>query len=156
MVILSGPSLRKHDAHSLIHEAALNEAKELRKLLENSIRQGEYEKAVKVAEVSIEHWESRTLQHATSEEEGLYKDMVEENPHLEPLVTQLTRDHDLMRKMVEQMKYLLMKDNIDGKLVSLLDSLIIVDSFHNEDEVKHLLVKNENDKWDLTEGDESA
>jgi hypothetical protein len=140
---LSGPSLRKQDAHTSIHDAALNEAKELRLLLLKCLEENEKEKALRVAEVTIEHWESRTLQHAESEEEGLYKEMVEEKPYLHPLVIQLTRDHDLMRRMVDQMKNLLTNNEIDERMVSLLDSLIIVDSIHNEDEMNKLLSHNE-------------
>src|SRR6185437_9651225 len=92
-VTLSGPSLRKQDAHSSIHEAALNEAKELREIFQKCLHDGEKEKALQVVEVTIEHWESRTLKHAEAEEEGLYKDIVKENPELERTVIQLTRDH---------------------------------------------------------------
>lgn len=136
---MSGPSLKKQDAHTLIHESALNEAKELRMLVQKCLEDGQKEKALKVAEVTIEHWESRTLQHAASEEEGLYKEMVVENPYLKPLVIQLTRDHDLMRRMVEQMKNLLINEEVDERMLSLMDSLIIVDSLHNEDEMDKLL-----------------
>ncbi|MCH6269559.1 MULTISPECIES: hemerythrin domain-containing protein [Neobacillus] len=148
---MSGPSLKKQDAHDLIHESALNEAKELRMLLQKCVEDGQKEKAIKVAEVSIEHWESRTLQHASSEEEGLYKEMVTEKPHLKTLVIQLTRDHDLMRKMVEQMKALLINNEIDEKLVSLMDSLIIVDSLHNDDEMNKLLGHKEFYKLEIAE-----
>jgi hypothetical protein len=105
--LLSGPSLKKQDAHSSIHEASLNEAKELNKLFRMCIKKGENEKAFQVAEVIIEHWESRTLKHAEAEEEGLYVEMIEENPPIQHLVIQLTRDHDLMRRIVEHLKVLL-------------------------------------------------
>jgi hypothetical protein len=148
---LSGPSLRKQDAHASIHESALNEAKELRMLLQRCLTEDQNNKAVKVAEVAIEHWESRTLQHATSEEEGLYKEMVVEHPTLHPLVLQLTRDHDLMRRMVEQMKSLLINDEMDERMVSLLDTLIIVDTIHNEDELNKLLLHNKDYKLEIME-----
>lgn len=148
---MSGPSLRKQDAHTSIHESALNEAIELRMLLHKCLAENQKDKALKVAEVTIEHWESRTLQHANSEEEGLYKEMVKEKPYLQPIVLQLTRDHDLMRKMVEQMKDLLIKDAIDERMVSLHDSLIIVDSIHNEDEMNKLLSHNEDYTLEIME-----
>ncbi len=140
---MSGPSLRKKDAHSSIHEAALNEAKELRNLLQKCIDDKALHKALQVAEVIIEHWESRTLKHAEAEEEGLYKDMVAENPDLEILVAQLTRDHDLMRRMVEDMKEELRTQTVDQRMIVLLDSLITIDEIHNEDEVNKLLINNE-------------
>ncbi|MBI0577273.1 hemerythrin domain-containing protein [Neobacillus cucumis] len=154
---MSGPSLRKQDAHTSIHESALNEAKELRTLLYKCLKDEQKEKALKVAEVTIEHWESRTLQHAESEEEGLYKEMEEEKPYLRQLIIQLTRDHDLMRRIVEQMRNLLIQDEIDDRMISLLDSLIIVDSIHNEDEMNKLLTNNESyDKKVMEKGEDIA
>ncbi|ETI68962.1 hemerythrin domain-containing protein [Neobacillus vireti] len=141
---MSGPSLRKPDAHSSIHEAALNEALELRNLLQKCLDDGEREKALQVLEVTIEHWETRTLKHAEAEEEGLYKDIVQENPALKSTVIQLTRDHDLMRRIVENMKVMLQTQEPDKRMISMLDSLIIIDEIHNEDEMNNLLamVKN--------------
>ncbi|CRK84945.1 hemerythrin domain-containing protein [Neobacillus massiliamazoniensis] len=140
---MSGPSLKKQDAHSSIHEAALNEAKELRNLFYKCLKDGETERSFQVAEITVEHWESRTLNHAEAEEEGLYKEMVEENPDFQPLVIQLTRDHDLMRRMVGQMKELLLINEIDERMLSLMDSLYIVDSIHNSDELNKLLANKE-------------
>jgi hypothetical protein len=136
---LSGPSLKKVDAHTSIHEASLNEAKELNELFRLCLKKGQTEKAIQVAEVIIEHWETRTLNHAGAEEEGLYIEMVKENPELQNLVTQLIRDHDLMRRIVEQMKKLLAYNEITEEMVSLQDSLIIIDTIHNEDEMNKLL-----------------
>jgi hypothetical protein len=154
-ITLSGPSLRKQDAHSSIHESALNEAKELRMLFKKCLQQDQKENALKVAEVTIEHWESRTLQHALAEEEELYKELVTETPELHHLVVQLTRDHELMRRIVEQMKQLIANDVMDEKFISLLDSLIIVDSIHNDDEMHKLLRKYEAYKLETMEkGDE--
>jgi hypothetical protein len=138
-VTLSGPSLRKPDAHSSIHEAALNEAVELRDLFQKCLEDGEKEKAFQVIEVAIEHWESRTLKHAEAEEEGLYKDIVDENPDMISTVIQLTRDHDLMRRIVENMKERLQSHQPDQRMITLLDSLVIIDQIHNEDEMNKLL-----------------
>jgi hypothetical protein len=135
---LSGPSLSKQDAHSSIHEAALNEARDLRELFHNCIEKDK-EKALQVAEITIEHWELRTLQHAEAEEKGLYKDLVEENPDLSDTVIQLTRDHDLMRRVVGKMKEMLLSDEANEQMLKLIDSLIIIDEIHNEDEITKLL-----------------
>ncbi|MED3574947.1 hemerythrin domain-containing protein [Cytobacillus praedii] len=136
---MSGPSLKKPDAHSSIHEAALNEARELREIFQRCLEDGQEEKALQVAEVIIEHWETRTLKHAESEEEGLYKEMVLENAQLKDLVVQLTRDHDIMRRIVQQMKEKLQKQEIDEEFTTLMDGVIIVDLIHNEDEMNKLL-----------------
>lgn len=138
---MSGPSLKKPDAHSSIHEAALNEAGELREIFQRCLEDGQKEKALQVAEVIIEHWETRTLKHAESEEEGLYKEMVLENAQLKDLVVQLTRDHDIMRRIVQQMKEKLQKQEIDEEFTTLMDGVIIVDLIHNEDEMNKLLPK---------------
>jgi len=142
-VTLSGPSLRKKDAHSSIHEAALNEAIELRTLFQKCLEDGDKEKALQVIEVTIEHWESRTLKHAEAEEEGLYKDIVEANPDMLTTVIQLTRDHDLMRRIVDNLKNLLQSDEPNQRMITLLDSLVIIDQIHNDDEMNKLLVEGE-------------
>jgi hypothetical protein len=136
---LSGPSLKKQDAHSSIHDASLNEAKELNELFRMCLKERQTEKAYQVAEVIIEHWESRTLKHAEAEEEGLYVEMMKENPPLRDLVIQLTRDHDLMRRIVEKVKVLLTKNEMNESMISLIESLIVIDSIHNEDEMNKLL-----------------
>ncbi|MBO0961726.1 hemerythrin domain-containing protein [Neobacillus sp. MM2021_6] len=136
---MSGPSLRKPDAHSSIHEAALNEALELRNLVQKCLHDGEKEKALEVLGVTIEHWETRTLKHAEAEEEGLYRDIVKDNPELEHTVIQLTRDHDLMRRIVENIKVRLQTQEPDNRMITLLDSLVIIDEIHNEDEMNKLL-----------------
>ncbi|EEM58310.1 MULTISPECIES: hypothetical protein [Bacillus cereus group] len=140
---MSGPSLKKRDAHSSIHEAALNEARELRELFGKFLHEDQKEKATQVVEITIEHWESRTLKHAESEEEGLYKEIVEENNEMEKTVIQLTRDHDLMRRIVGEMKERLQTKEPDERMIMLIDSLIIIDEIHNEDEMNNLLSNSE-------------
>lgn len=136
---MSGPSLKKVDAHSSIHEAALNEAKELRELYRHCLKKEKQEKALQVAEITIEHWETRTLKHAEAEEEGLYKEMMEENPDLTEVVVQLTRDHNLMRNVVGQMKEYMMQKRVGEEFIRFMDALIVIDEIHNEDEMNKLL-----------------
>ncbi|MHC0037841.1 hemerythrin domain-containing protein [Pseudoneobacillus sp. C159] len=136
---MSGPSLKLQSAHSMIHEAALNEAKELKELLRRALNEGNEMLSLQITEVVIEHWESRTLKHAEAEEEGLYKEILEENPEQQTLISQLTRDHDIMRRIVGQMKALLANGKASNVLLSLIDALLIVDEIHNEDEMNKLL-----------------
>lgn len=140
---MSGPSLKKQDAHTSIHEAALNEAKDLNQLFKTCLEKDEMDRAMQVAEIIIEHWESRTLKHAEAEEEGLYQEMVSEKPKLEKTVHQLTRDHDLMRRIVSQVKESFEKKKADYEVLSLMEALIIIDEIHNEDEMNKLLANNE-------------
>jgi hypothetical protein len=57
---MSGPALKHVDSHSAIHEAALMEAAELTDLLAKVIRKEEMDKALELAFVIVEHWETRT------------------------------------------------------------------------------------------------
>jgi hypothetical protein len=141
---LSGPSLKKQDAHTSIHEASLNEAKELNELFRLCLQEKQKEKAFQVAEVLVEHWESRTLKHAEAEEEGLYLEMINEDSELQHLIIQLTRDHDLMRRIVEQLKAQLSNNDVNEWMLALMNSLVVIDSIHNEDEMNKLL-NNTND-----------
>ncbi|WP_075981905.1 hemerythrin domain-containing protein [Bacillus massilinigeriensis] len=139
---MTGPSLKKQEAHSTIHEAALNEARELNKLFRKCLEKREKERALQIAEIAIEHWESRTLKHAEAEEEGLYKDLVEERPELQKTIHQLTRDHDLMRVIVDHLKTSLHSQTPNDQMLTLLDTLIVIDEIHNEEEMNKLLANN--------------
>ncbi|AOZ90972.1 hemerythrin domain-containing protein [Paenibacillus crassostreae] len=133
---MSGPALRNVDSHSSIHEAALEEAKELTELLGQFLMKNELDKALDVAYIIIEHWETRTLQHATSEEEGLYKETVESKPELRDSITSLTRDHDLMRYLAGEIRELLASEGISDKILQRFHALILIDLMHNRDELK--------------------
>src|SRR5690348_7873442 len=101
---MSGPALKHWDSHSSIHEAALGEALELTALLRQCIEKKEWVKALEVAYIAIEHWETRTLCHADSEEEGLYVEFMEQFPEVKELIIALKRDHALLRKLVGEIK----------------------------------------------------
>lgn len=131
---MSGPSLRRADSHGLIHEAALEEAGELAELLERSLRRGERDKALDIAWIAVEHWESRTLQHAQSEEEGLYLEAVELKPQLRDVIIALTRDHNLMRELVAEIKARLERGEMDEQVLQRFQALILIDQIHNRDE----------------------
>ncbi|MEK5163109.1 hypothetical protein NYE69_12320 [Paenibacillus sp. FSL R5-0527] len=131
---MSGPSLRRADSHGLIHEAALEEAGELAELVERSLRRGERDKALDIAWIAVEHWESRTLQHAQSEEEGLYLEAVELKPQLRDVIIALTRDHNLMRELVAEIKARLERGEMDEQVLQRFQALILIDQIHNRDE----------------------
>lgn len=135
---MSGPALKHVDSHAAIHEAALNEASELTNLLDKLVRDNETEKALELAYVIIEQWETRTLRHADSEEEGLYKDLLEDNPKLKDDIVALTRDHDLLRMLVKDIKTRLPEEGISDSIVQQFQALIIVDELHNEKEMEVL------------------
>jgi hypothetical protein len=131
---MTGPALKQWDSHSSIHEAALGEAIELTELLRQCVAHDDLRKATEIAYIAVEHWESRTLRHAESEEEGLYVDLVKADPEVIGTITALTRDHDLLRKMVNEIKDLLGTSDDYVEVLKRFDALIIVDLLHNQDE----------------------
>ena len=133
---MSGPALKQWDSHSSIHEAALGEAEELTELLRHCIAKEELEKALEVACIAIEHWESRTLCHAASEEEGLYRELAEQKPELQQTIVALTRDHTLMRCLIAEIKQILSKRGAFREILKRFDALILIDQLHNGDEGK--------------------
>ncbi|MGM8364956.1 hemerythrin domain-containing protein [Virgibacillus sp. W0181] len=135
---MSGPGLKHIDSHSAIHEAALNEAIELNDILEALLKNNELEKALETAYVVVEHWESRTLQHATAEENGLYKDLVEESPELKDKITALTRDHDILRILIDEIKDMLDEGGFSDAVLQRFQSLVLVDIIHNREEERIL------------------
>ncbi|MGY0691713.1 hemerythrin domain-containing protein [Virgibacillus sp. FSP13] len=136
---MSGPALKHTDSHSAIHEAALHEAAELTELLDRLVKDEHFDKALEVAFVVVEHWENRTLRHADSEEEGLYKELVETTPDLKESIIELTRDHNLLRLLVKEIRTMLNKDGISDDVVQRFQALILVDQLHNQAEEKILL-----------------
>lgn len=128
---MSGPGLKHVDSHSSIHEAALNEAIELNEILGKLLAAEQSDKALEVAYVTVEHWETRTLKHAESEEEGLYKELLEANPELKEDITRLTRDHDLLRLLVKEIKDLLDTEGMSEIVLQKFHALVHVDLLHN-------------------------
>lgn len=143
---MSGPALKKVDSHAAIHEAALNEARELTELLARCLDNLQYDKASEVAYVTLEHWETRTLAHAAAEEEGLYKEMAEVSQEFNEAVIALTRDHDILRRLAEEIKGFLSRGEIGYDVLNRFQALILVDDIHNHDEEKWLSVHEEEEE----------
>lgn len=135
---MSGPGLKYVDSHSSIHEAALNEAIELNDILRSLLKNEQFDKGLEVSYVAVEQWETRTLQHAESEEEGLYKEIAEERPELKDKIIELTRDHDILRILVKEIKELLDTDGFSEAILQRFEALVLVDLIHNESEEKIL------------------
>ncbi|WP_077358148.1 hemerythrin domain-containing protein [Virgibacillus halodenitrificans] len=136
---MSGPALRKIDSHSAIHEAALNEAIELTNLLDQLVIKEQYKKALEVGYILVEQWETRTLRHAEEEEAGLYKEILKDKPDLQSEITALTRDHNLLRIIIKDIKEKFNEEKtISDNIVQLFQSLIIIDELHNQKEMEVL------------------
>ncbi|RKQ30752.1 hypothetical protein [Oceanobacillus halophilus] len=135
---MSGKGLKHVDSHSAIHEAALNEAKEINNILWKLIEDNQMDKALEAAYIAVEHWETRTLRHADAEESGLYKELVKESPELKEEVIALTRDHNTMRFLVSEIKQSLEKEGFNKQVLEKLHALVYVDAFHNQEEERIL------------------
>ena len=135
---MSGPGLHHVDSHAAIHEAAIHEAEELNDILAKLLREKELEKALEVAYITVEHWESRTLRHADAEERGLYNELVKEKPALKPMVIGLTRDHTILRLLVKEITTLLDNDGMSEAVLQRFQALVLVDIIHNEEEERIL------------------
>ncbi|RCW67026.1 hemerythrin domain-containing protein [Saliterribacillus persicus] len=135
---MSGPALRKIDSHEAIHDAALQEAQELTNVVANLLKEGDVDRALEAAYITVEHWETRTLAHADAEEKGLYQEIVENSPDLSKNVTALMRDHDILRLLIKEVKEILEKDGICERVLNRFHALILVDELHNKEEMKVL------------------
>lgn len=131
---MSGPALKHAHSHAAIHEAAYIEAKELTELFEKVQRSGNKDKALEVAYVVIEHWETRTLRHADSEEEGLYEEIKKEQPELKDDIVALKRDHDILRLLVGQIRALLAEGTVNEDVLQKFQALTHVNLLHNQKE----------------------
>ncbi|MBM0843851.1 hypothetical protein D0420_00580 [Staphylococcus saprophyticus] len=129
---MAGPSLKKSESHNSIHEASLNEAREITAVLKKTMNQRN--KALEIAYVLLEHWEARVLAHADVEEEGLYPELAGDNPSQIKIMHRLQRDHDLLRKLAKQIKLALKNEEMNHELLVKFYTMIEVDDLHNEDE----------------------
>ncbi|MCG1010328.1 hypothetical protein J4760_09895 [Salinicoccus sp. ID82-1] len=139
---MAGPALRQLHAHRAIHDASLGGAEDHVTDMKTLLNKQEHEALAEEMQSFIEYVEQRILAHAESEEEenGLYQEAVDKNPALHDKVQQLTRDHDLMRNMIERMRTELSKEAVDfQKLIDYSVSIIIVDEIHSRDEEQFLL-----------------
>lgn len=133
-----GKGLKHVDSHAAIHEAALNEARELNEILGKLVSNHQMDKALEIAYIAVEHWETRTLRHADAEEKGLYKELVEEKPELKEEVIGLTRDHNILRYLIKEIKQTLESDGFTREVLEMLHTLVHVDHYHNQEEEKIL------------------
>jgi hypothetical protein len=130
--------ISKQKSHSSIHKAAINKAMELVEMLDRLLKEEQFTKALEVAFILVEHWETRTLQHSELEEEGLYRDLVKESPELKETIIALTRDHQLLRLLVMEINGILMNAVVNNEVLQRFQALILVDLLHNQDEMKLL------------------
>src|SRR5699024_2111691 len=113
----TGPALRKVGSHTSIHDAALNHGLNLN---------DDLQEAMDISAQIIDIWENRIIEHANSEEESLYKEMSAHSEELAKRVIELTREHDILRVLLAQIKEVLQKEGkVTDEAVRKFDTLII-------------------------------
>ncbi|WP_308786126.1 hemerythrin domain-containing protein [Planomicrobium stackebrandtii] len=136
---MSGPSLRQLHAHHAIHEGALSGALTKTEEVEDLLRAKEYEVARQAADHLLEYWETRILSHADAEEEGFYLEMIEQKPELQQTVAELTRDHDILRIIVADIKKLLEEEGVSYGVMKQFHALLVINAIHSREEERLLL-----------------
>ncbi|MDU0413820.1 hemerythrin domain-containing protein [Bacillus paralicheniformis] len=136
---MSGPSLNKLGSHRSIHDGAVTEGRDLMEVLEQVYGEKHKKHAMIAARALLEHWETRTIAHADSEEEGLYKRKLEENPDISHTLSMLKRDHDLLRILVSDIKEQLDKQGVNDDVIDRFKAIYVLVQIHNRDEESYLL-----------------
>lgn len=137
---MSGPSLRKKQAHQAIHEGGLSGAIEKTEQLKHAIETKDEARIHGSILGLIDYWETRILSHADAEEAegGLYYELAGKEPERKEDIIKLTRDHDLLRVLVKQIKEEIEKDYSSGKILQKFEALMIVNEIHSRDEERFL------------------
>ncbi|MTD29488.1 hypothetical protein [Planomicrobium sp. YIM 101495] len=135
----SGPSLRQLHAHHAIHQGGLTGAITKTQEMEDLLRAKEFEVARQAADHLVEYWETRVISHADSEEDGFYREMLQQDPTLEEAVVKLTRDHDLLRIIVADIKEMLVEESLTYEVMQQFHALLVVNAIHSRDEERMLL-----------------
>lgn len=135
----SGPSLRQLHAHHAIHQGGLTGAVTKTQEMEDLLREKEFEVARQAADHLVEYWETRVISHADAEEDGFYREMLEQDPSLEDAIAKLTRDHDLLRIIAEDIKKLLKEEGLTYQVMQQFHALLVVNEIHSRDEERLLL-----------------
>ena len=131
---MSGPALTQFDSHHAIHQAAFAEAERLTYLLRKMVGEESEREAAEVADILVEHWETRTLRHAEAEEEGLYRDVVHARPDRAQFVERLQRDHDLLRQLLLEIRQILAHDGWRYGVAERFEAMLLLNGIHSRDE----------------------
>jgi hypothetical protein len=136
---MSGPGLNQRDAHHAIHRAAFSEAERLTLLLRQALRAGDQPHALQVIALLIEHWQTRTLRHAEAEETGWYRDVLAERPEAQSDVIALTRDHELLRILLDEIQGILAARGAAAGVVERFEAMLLLNGIHSREEERRLL-----------------
>jgi hemerythrin superfamily protein len=97
-----GPSLADGEVHGDIHSAARSEMEAGMELLCTAVHQLEEATSLWIARALAEGWRQRVLTHAQAEEEDLFPLVAARYPDHAATLAALTRDHELMRLLLEE------------------------------------------------------
>lgn len=145
---MSGPALRHHYSHQSIHDGYYTEGRELTEVLVKLFRDNREEDCAVAADALVEHWETRTIAHADSEEEGFYLEVMEKKPELKEQVIKLIRDHDLLRMIVFDVKDRLLSEGVTEEVIDLFKTILLLVDIHNHEE-ERILFQEEIKRADL-------
>ncbi len=99
-----GPSLADVVAHYDLHDAAHAEIENGMDLLFASLGQEDRGTPLPIASAMVDGWEQRVLAHADAEEQNLFPPVLDRFPEHAASIAALTRDHSLMRILVDELK----------------------------------------------------
>lgn len=133
-----GPALKQLHSHRAIHEGGLAGAEQKTSDLLALLKEGDLETANEAADDLIDYWKTRVIAHAEAEESGFYEEIATTKPNLRETIIQLTRDHDLMRIIVQDIEELREKEQLSPKVIHQFYALMIVNSIHSRDEERLL------------------
>lgn len=135
---MSGPALKHLFSHQSIHEGYYSEGRDLTELLVSLHLEERKTDCLEVADALVEHWETRTIAHADSEEEGFYLEVMKNHPELTTQVTKLIRDHDLLRMIVSDVKERISEEGVSMEVIDRFKTILLLVDIHNREEEKHL------------------
>ncbi|MCM3124996.1 hemerythrin domain-containing protein [Mesobacillus sp. AQ2] len=151
---MSGPALKNHFSHQSIHDGYYTEGRDLTELLVKLFREEREEDCAVAADALVEHWETRTIAHADSEEEGFYMEIMEKKPELKEEVIKLIRDHDLIRMIVADVKGRLPNEGVTEEVIDRFKTILHLVDIHNHEEERILFRQDHHHLDQIREQDE--
>ncbi|MFS0574913.1 hemerythrin domain-containing protein [Sporosarcina sp. 179-K 3D1 HS] len=136
---MTGPALKQLHSHRAIHDGGLSGAIDKTEVMMDFLKQGDLESANKAADELIDFWITRVISHADAEEEGLYKEIAAQHPELKEAIVQLTRDHNLIRIIVNDIQKLREQEGLSPNVLHKFHALLVVNEIHSRDEERMLL-----------------
>lgn len=141
MIEMAGPALKQLHSHRAIHEGGLSGAIGKTEMLIDFLQEGDQKNAERAANDLVDYWKTRVISHADAEEDGFYQEIVTENPTMEKSVTQLTRDHDLIRIIVADIEVLRETEGISPSVLQKFYALLVVNEIHSREEERLLFTE---------------